>query len=74
MTEPKYRLPTWLQALWVIVCFPVLILEYVLRRDDWGPIAITALAVLCFVTGLYNKSKTGMWLPGARKNTPKNDA
>ena len=75
MVEPKYRLPIWIQALWGIVLAPIFVLGLVpsLSRLVLGPIAIVALAMLFILTGLYNKTKTDMWLPGARKNAPKND-
>jgi hypothetical protein len=65
---PKYRLPVWIQALWVIVGAPLLVLKFFLSMDVWGTIAVAALAALSFVTIGYNKIKTGMWLPGAKKN------
>ena len=72
MVEPKYRLPTWIQFIWVVVLTPILVLGVVpsISRLVLGPIAIVALAIL---TGLYNKAKTGMWLPGSKKVTPESD-
>ncbi len=71
---PKYRLPTWLQAIWVVVCVPtfVLGLEPSLDRLILGP-EIVALATLFILTCLYNKTKTGTWLPGVKKSAPKED-
>jgi hypothetical protein len=73
--EPKYRLPTWIQFIWVVVLTPILVLEVVpsISRLVLGPIAIVALAMLAILTGLYNKTKTGMWLPGSKKVTPESD-
>jgi hypothetical protein len=75
MVEPKYRLPTWIQFIWVVVLTPILVLGVVpsISRLVLGPIAIVALAMLAILTGLYNKTKTGMWLPGSKKVTPESD-
>jgi hypothetical protein len=74
MVEQKYRLPVWIQALWVIVLTPLLVLRFLLNTEVWGTIAVAAFAVLSFVTLGYNKIKTGVWLPGSKKSAQKNDA
>ncbi len=68
MVEPKYRLPTWIQLIWAIVLTPILVLGIVpsISRIILGPVAIVALAMLAILTGVYNKTKTGMWLPGSK--------
>ena len=68
MVEPKYRLPTWIQLIWAIVLTPILVLGIVpsISRIILGRVAIVALAMLAILTGVYNKTKTGMWLPGSK--------
>jgi hypothetical protein len=68
MVEPKYRLPIWLQTIWAVVCAPLLFVGFAPSFDRLiaGP-AIVALATVFAFTCFYNKAKTGMWLPGARK-------
>ncbi|WP_143278195.1 hypothetical protein [Bradyrhizobium sp. UFLA03-84] len=70
LAEPKYRLPAWIQTLWVIVLAPIFVLALIpsLSKLVLGPIAILAIAALLTVTAAYNKTKTGMWLPGAKKD------
>jgi hypothetical protein len=68
MAAPKYRLPNWIQALWVIVLAPLFVLKFLLNTDVWGTMTVAAFAALSFVTLSYNKIKTGMWFPGAKKN------
>ena len=81
LVEPKYRLPTWLQALWVIVAIPLNVVPFFMDTEAWGSIAtaaiiafillLTAIIALALFTVGYNKTKTGVWLPGAKKNAPK---
>jgi putative exporter of polyketide antibiotics len=72
MVDPKYRHPTWLRAIWVMVCVPASVLGIApsLDRLIWKP-TIVALVALLILTCLYNKTKTGMLFPGAKKNAPK---
>jgi hypothetical protein len=67
---PKYRLPAWIQAIWVAVLAPIFVLALVppLTKIILGPVAIPALAILFSLTVLYNKAKTGMWFPAAKKS------
>jgi hypothetical protein len=59
-----------------IVLAPIFVLGLIpipsLNRLVLGPIAIVALTALFIFVCIYNKTKTGMWLPGAKKNEQKN--
>jgi len=68
MVEPKYQLPIWLETIWWIVAVPCVFGGISPSLDRW---ILGAVAMLLIFTCIYNKAKTGMWLPGAKKNDPK---
>jgi hypothetical protein len=70
MAEPKYQLPSWLQAIWLATCLGLSAVMFLGARDTWVPIAFVTIAVLLGFTGLYNKLTTGKWVPGLKSSPP----
>jgi hypothetical protein len=68
MVEPKYQLPIWLQTIWWIVAVPSVFVGF---APSFDRLILGAVAALLILTCIYNKTKTGMWLPGAKKSAPK---
>jgi hypothetical protein len=68
MVEPKYQHPIWLQAAWWIVGIPCAFAGF---APSFDRLVLGAAAILLIFTCIYNKSQTGKWFPGAKKNAQK---